>query len=255
MLRIERREQITYLHSEALDRIPGVVHAFSTRRGERNDFSLGPVDSPNPMIHMNRARFLAAIAAPGWPLIKLKQIHSGAVIDVRDTAAASEAVAGDAAVTALRGVALAVQTADCVPILIADHAGGAVAAVHAGWRGTAARIAGSAVKLLVEKYRVRPDALRAVIGPHIGVCCYEVGEDVVRMIAESSAIERRDEWPRPHLNLAVAIMTQLQDAGIRETEIEISSLCTKCREDLFHSFRRDGKRMGHLLSVIGLNYQ
>src|SRR5512132_3477576 len=120
MLQVKRQDQITFLHSETLDQIPGLVHAFSTRRAERNDFSLGPADSPNPMIHINRVRFLAAIGAPGWPIIKLKQIHSGIVIDVDDTSAAGEAVAGDAAVTRLRGVALAVQTADCLPILITD---------------------------------------------------------------------------------------------------------------------------------------
>src|SRR6185369_3511284 len=99
MLQVKRQDQITFIHSEVLDRVSGVVHAFSTRRGERNDFSLGPADSPNPMIQINRARFLAAIGAPGWPIIKLKQIHSGTVIDVDDTSGASEAVPGDAAVT------------------------------------------------------------------------------------------------------------------------------------------------------------
>src|SRR5215475_4974621 len=110
MLQVKREEQITFLHSETLNQIPGLVHAFSTRRGERNDFSLGPADSPNPLIQMNRARFLAAIGAAGWPLIKLKQIHSGIIVDVDDTSAASEAVQGDAAVAAMQGVALAVQT-------------------------------------------------------------------------------------------------------------------------------------------------
>jgi purine-nucleoside/S-methyl-5'-thioadenosine phosphorylase / adenosine deaminase len=252
MLQVERREQITVLHSEALDRIPGIVHAFSTRRGERNDFSLGPVDSPNPMIQMNRARFLAAIGAPGWPIIKLKQIHSGTVIDVEDTSAASEAVPGDAVVTSLRGVALAVQTADCVPILVAEGEGRAVAAIHAGWRGTAARIAQMAVVRLVEKFHLEAKSFHAAIGPHIGVCCYEVGDEVVHMIADPSAMERRAEWPRPHLNLAAANLKQLLDAGIPEMQIETSSLCTRCREDLFHSYRRDGKRIGHLLSVIGI---
>jgi copper oxidase (laccase) domain-containing protein len=99
MLQVKRRDQITFLHSEMLDSIPGIVHAFSTRRGERNDFTLGPVDSPNPMVQINRARFLAAMDAPGWPIIKLKQIHSGIIVDVDDTSAAGEAVPGDAAVT------------------------------------------------------------------------------------------------------------------------------------------------------------
>src|SRR5262245_50458088 len=121
MLQVKRQDQMTFLHSETLSRIPGLVHAFSTRRGERNDLSLGPADSSNPMIHINRARFLAAIGAPGWPIIKLKQIHSGIVVDVFDTSGAVEAIAGDAAVTSLRGVILAVQTADCVPILVSDR--------------------------------------------------------------------------------------------------------------------------------------
>src|SRR5262245_42261952 len=252
MLQVKRKDQITFLQSDLLAAIPGVVHGFSTRRGERTDFSLGPFDSPNPMIQINRVRFLSAIDAVGWPLIKLRQVHSGIVVDIDDTSAASDAVQGDAAVTALRGIALGVQTADCVPILIADSKGRAVAAVHAGWRGTAARIARSAVTRLIEKFQLDPESLRAVIGPHIGVCCYEVGEEVVHGIADDAAIERRAEWPKPNLNLASANRRQLLDAGIADAHVETSSLCTKCREDLFHSYRRDGKRMGHLLSVIGI---
>ena len=252
MLQVKRQDQITFLHSETLNQIPGLVHAFSTRRAERNDFSLGPADSPNPMIQMNRARFLAAIGAPGWPIIKLKQIHSGIVVDVDDTSAASEAVAGDAGVTALRGVILAVQTADCVPVLVADIESRVVAAIHAGWRGTAAGIVMIAVTRIVEKFHIDPKSLHALIGPHIGVCCYEVGEDVVQAMPDASAVETREEWSKPHVNLASANRRQLMETGIPETQIETSSLCTKCREDLFHSYRRDGKRMGHLLSVIGL---
>jgi YfiH family protein len=252
MLQVKRQDQITFLRSETLSQIPGLVHAFSTRRAERNDFSLGPADSPNPMIQMNRARFLAAIGAPGWPIIKLKQIHSGIVVDVDDTSAASESVAGDGGVTALRGVVLAVQTADCVPVLIADIESRAVAAIHAGWRGTAAGIVKIAVTRIIEKFHIDPKSLHAVIGPHIGVCCYEVGEDVVQAMPDASAVETREEWSKPHVNLASANRRQLMETGIPETQIETSSLCTKCREDLFHSYRRDGKRMGHLLSVIGL---
>src|SRR5262249_60341320 len=116
MVQVKRQDQITFLHSETLEQLPGIIHAFSTRRGERNDFSLGPPDSPNPMIQMNRARFLAATGAAGWPIIKLKQVHSATVVDVDDTSAASVAASGDAAVTSIPGVVLAVQTADCVPI-------------------------------------------------------------------------------------------------------------------------------------------
>ena len=251
MLQVKRQDQITFLHSEALDRIPGLVHAFSTRRGERNDFSLGPANSPNPMVQMNRARFTAAMGAAGWPIIKLKQVHSNIVAEVNDTSAAGDAVEGDAAITNLPGVILGVQTADCVPILIADREARSVAAVHAGWRGTAARIGEETVERLVERFEIDPKNLIAVIGPHIGACCYEVGEDVAAQI-DATAIVRMPEFSKPHIDLAAANRGQLVRSGIPESQIEISSLCTKCRDDLFHSYRRDGKAMGHLLSAIGI---
>ena len=251
MLQVKRQDQITFLHSEALDRIQGLVHAFSTRRGERNDFSLGPANSPNPMVQMNRARFTAAMGAAGWPIIKLKQVHSNIVVDVNDTSAAGDAVEGDAAITNLPGVILGVQTADCVPILIADREARSVAAVHAGWRGTAARISEATVERLVERFEIDPKNLIAVIGPHIGACCYEVGEDVAAQI-DATAIVRMPEFSKPHIDLAAANRAQLVESGIPESQIEISSLCTKCRDDLFHSYRRDGKAMGHLLSAIGI---
>src|SRR5262245_16103786 len=138
MLQIKRSSQITFLRSEMLDRLPRIVHAFSTRRGDGIDFSLGPMS--NPLVQMNRDRFIAAIGAAGWPLMKLNQIHSGTVLTINDTSAAGEPVEGDAAVTSIEGILVGVQTADCVPILIADTDARAVAAIHAGWRGTAARI-------------------------------------------------------------------------------------------------------------------
>src|SRR6266571_4662645 len=117
MLQIKRQDQITFLHSEALAGVPRIIHAFSTRRSDQPTLTLGPHSSPNPMVQINRVRFLAAIGAAGWPIMKLKQVHSGIVADIGDTSAANEAVEADAAVTNLQGVMLAVQTADCVPIL------------------------------------------------------------------------------------------------------------------------------------------
>src|SRR5262245_43115466 len=121
MLQVKRVSQITLLHATHLDAIPGVVHAFSTRRAEHNEFTLGPNSSNNPAIPLNRARFLAAAGMAGWPLLKLKQTHSDVIQVMTDTSAANEPVAGDASITALQGVALGIQTADCVPILIADR--------------------------------------------------------------------------------------------------------------------------------------
>ncbi len=144
------------------------------------------------------------------------------------------------------------QTADCVPILIADFAGTCVAAIHAGWRGTAARITQLTVARMVEKFAVRPQDLSAAIGPHIGVCCYEVGPDVVAAIPEKEAFERRPDWLKPHLNLAAANRQQLLSAGLSAEQIETTTLCTQCRADLFFSYRREGERAGRMLSVIGI---
>jgi YfiH family protein len=252
MLTIKRESQISFLNSKLLDRIPGIVHGFSTRRGERSDFTLGPLSSPNPIIPINRARFLSAIGAPGWPILKLRQIHSGIVRDMDDTAAAGEPVEGDASVTALHGALLGVQTADCVPILIADSSGRCVAAIHAGWRGTAARITALTVARLETKFAVQPKDLVAAIGPHIGVCCYEVGPEVVGAIGEPAAFEKRPDWAKPHLNLAAANREQLLAAGLTEDNIEATALCTQCRADMFFSYRREGERSGRMLSVIGI---
>jgi polyphenol oxidase len=252
MLQVKRESQITFLHSEALDRIPGIVHAFSTRRSERNDFTLGVGAVQNPLVQLNRLRFMASIGAPGWPLLKLKQLHSSIVCAMDDTSAAGDAVEGDASITSLPGVLLGVQTADCVPILLADSEGRAAAAIHAGWRGTVAGVAELTVQALHNRYGIKPENIVAALGPHIGVCCYEIGEEVVEAVADPAVIERRTEWPKPHLNLAEANRRQLVKAGVPGGQIEISSLCTRCRADLFFSYRRDGSRTGHMLSVVGI---
>jgi polyphenol oxidase len=251
MLQIKRHSQITFLWSETLASVSGVVHAFSTRRGERADFTLGP-DS-NPLVQMNRDRFFAAIGAAGWPLLKLSQVHSAKVVVMKNHSPATEALEGDALVTGIQGLALAVQTADCVPILIADRESRAVAAIHAGWRGTASRITENTVAAICDEFRIDPGSLVAVVGPHIGVCCYEVGGEVIDSIGEPAAFEHRPEWNKPHLNLAEANRRQLISFGIREEHIEISTLCTSCRGDLLFSYRRDGSRAGRMLAVIGLN--
>jgi len=252
MLQVNRVAQVTLLSSPALAGIPGIVHGFSTRRAEHHEFTLGPMGSENPAIQINRARFLAAAEMPGWPVLRLKQVHSDIVHDMKDTSAANEPFEGDAAITQLGGAVLGIQTADCVPILLADRKGHAVGAIHAGWRGTASRIAQKTVERLVRDYGIPADDLIAVIGPHNAVCCYEVGEEVVEAMNDPATIFRKPEWSKPHLNQAFANQRQLIAAGIPEDQIVISNLCTQCRSDLFYSYRRDGSRAGRMLSVIGI---
>lgn len=252
MLQVNRISQITLLSAPALSAIPGVVHGFSTRRAEHNEFTLGPAGSENPAIPINRARFFSALDMPGWPLLKLKQTHSDIIHRMDDTQAAVDALEGDAAMTTIRGAVLGIQTADCTPILIADTRGRAIAAVHAGWRGIAARIVLKVVRRFSTEYGIEPADLFAAIGPHNAVCCYEVGEEVVEAVADPQAVIRRPEWSKPHLNQGLANQRQLVEAGVPAEQILVSNLCTQCRGDLFYSYRREGRNAGRLLAVIGI---
>src|SRR5438876_9410030 len=117
MLQIKRRDQITFLQSEVLGRVPDIIHAFSTRRGDTRDLNLGPHSSANPIVQMNRVRFLASVGVPGWRMLKLRQVHSDRVVDIEDTSAPTDAVEGEAAVTGRKGAGRAGPPADRVPVL------------------------------------------------------------------------------------------------------------------------------------------
>jgi len=157
----------------------------------------------------------------------------------------------------LRGVMLAVQTADCVPILVADDRGQAVAAIHAGWRGTAARIAQSAVSKFGEKYGIARESLRAVIGPHIGPCCYEIDAPVLDALRHFDAdLDAATTAGRPghhQLDLGALARAALVRAGVSPHEIgALASSCTSCDAQRFHSYRRDGARAGRLVHWIAV---
>jgi YfiH family protein len=245
MLHTYRASHITFLRSPALEAIPGVAHAFSTRRGAAGDLTIGRAASEP------RDQFTAAVGMPGWPFCGVRQVHSNLVHAVRENEFANEAPEGDALWTGLGGLTLGVVTADCVPILVAARDGSTVGAVHAGWRGTSEGVARRTIESMAEA--AAPADLVAAIGPHIGVCCMEVGEEVFDWFHDPGLFERRPEWPRPHLNLAEANRRQLAEAGVPPEAIETSCLCTRCRGDLFHSYRRDGETAGRLLAAIGIS--
>ncbi len=162
------------------------------------------------------------------------------------------------------GVAVAVRAADCVPLLIADRETGAVAAVHAGWRGTCARAAPAAVSALRAEFGARPENLVAAIGPSIGVCCYEVGPELVDAFAgaghERHLIQRWfDSTPPPRgsrarnplrLDVAGANRDQLVLAGVPEEQIFLSGLCTAMHLDVLTSYRAEKEQAGRLVAAI-----
>jgi polyphenol oxidase len=184
---------------------------------------------------------LAEIPAGIHPLATLKQIHSAECL----AADGRSGVLGeaDALLENTPGCLVAVKTADCIPILLADTRRRAVAAVHAGWRGTVGRIAVAAVAAMRERYGTAPADLEAAIGPGIGACCYEVGPEVAAHFGLAG---------RAHLDLVAANRLQLQAAGVPAERIHAANLCTMCNSREFHSFRRDREAAGRMYSFIGL---
>lgn len=150
---------------------------------------------------------------------------------------------GDALLTNRPGVAASVRTADCFPILLADTRNRAVAAIHAGWRGTAAGVAVEALGRMRVEFGTQPADVIAAIGPGIGVCCYEVGEEVARQFG----LERAGK-----LDLAAENLRQLTQLGVPASRITHVRTCTFCDSVNFHSWRRDRERAGRMISYIRL---
>jgi YfiH family protein len=209
---------------------------------------------------------LLATAVAASRVVQVTQVHGRAHIVVRngDAPFSGARPEADAIVSSATDTAVAVRAADCVPILLADCATGVVAAVHAGWRGTCARAAMAAVDALCAEFGVRPDDLVAAIGPSIGVCCYEVGTQLVDDFAaaghERHLIQR---WfvstPPPRgsrtqnplrLDLPGANRDQLVLAGVPEDQIHLSGLCTAMHLDVLTSYRAEKEHAGRLVAAI-----
>lgn len=171
-------------------------------------------------------------------MASLKQIHSSAVLVGQNPGCAGD---GDALVTNAVDLPVSIRTADCFPILLADPETRAVAAIHAGWRGTAARIVQAALARMKAEFGTDSRNIRAAIGPGIGKCCYEVGEEVARQFGMTGAGK---------LDLAVENANQLIEAGVEANHIESVGGCTFCNAAKFFSWRRDREQAGRMISFI-----
>lgn len=159
----------------------------------------------------------------------------------------------DGAVSDVPGLMIVMTFADCVPVLLWDPNRGACGFVHAGWRGTALRVASSAVNAMVAEFDVDPRNIRAVIGPSIGPCCYEVGDDVWNTMAHAyPTLEARPDHDR--LDLWKSNRQDLLSAGLADTHIETSGTCTSCHTDRFFSHRAEGGQTGRFGACIGLRW-
>lgn len=188
---------------------------------------------------------------------RVHQVHGASVRVVRARGSGLAPPDADAVVTCVPGLAVAVVAADCVPLLLADPSTGAVAAVHAGWRGTAANAIGAAVAVLVGEFGVEPANLVAAVGPSIGACCYDVGEELPpaflaagRKGSDIAKWFTRDANGRLRLDLWRANADLLVRAGVQGSNVHVSGLCTKTHVDVLESFRVEGDRAGRMAAII-----
>jgi purine-nucleoside/S-methyl-5'-thioadenosine phosphorylase / adenosine deaminase len=290
------------LRARHLSALPWLLHGFSTRVGGfsraygKSDLNLGfTKDDSRVTVERNRAAFLHAIGACGdmrsrlsgrakldgaalWSLITLRQIHSDIIHCVESIPEGP--LAGDGLLTATPGLLLAVQTADCLPVILVDTKRRAVGVFHAGWRGTVKRIVEKGVGEMFRCFGTRPRDLKTSIGPGIQGCCYEVGEEVrtkfesqfgyaaslFREGKESDPV--REKYPllfltarapghgvlprKIFLDLVEANRRQLLAAGVPKKNIETSPLCTNCHTHLLFSYRGERGKTGRMMGVAGI---
>lgn len=278
------------------ERIRWLWHGFSTRVGgvsraycaedAPGELNLGfTPDDERENVLRNRELLAEAITgSSATPLATVRQIHSSVLVVGGPDSGCSEPGQplgkGDGLMTDRRGVLLGIQTADCIPVLVADRKRRAVAAFHAGWRGTAKRIVENGIGRMRLEFGSRPEDLVAAIGPGNLVCCYEVGEDVrsefesqfaygaelFREVYGTDAVRTRYPLmfmtqrapghspigPRLHVDLVEANRRQLLDAGLRANAIHVVAACTHCHPEMFFSHRGSRGRCGRMLSVIGI---
>ena len=283
------KNKLQFLRSEKLSAQAGVVHGFSTRLGGvsrrygGNALNLGFTEQDSSTaVQRNRELFLRALdAATGrkaWPLVSLRQIHSDLVHRVDSPPA--ETLVGDGLITDTPGLALGVQTADCLPVILADRKRRAVGVFHAGWRGTVKRIVEKGVGEMRKHFGSDPRNIIAAIGPGVQSCCYEVGTEVrinfesqfaygsslFREVKESDPV--REKYPllfltarapghselpvNIFLDLVEANRRQLLDAGVLARNIDSKFPCTACNTELLFSYRAEKSVTGRMMAAVGI---
>jgi hypothetical protein len=274
-------------------KFPWLWSGFSTRLGGRSraycaddapgELNLGfTADDSREAVADNRRLLADAITGQAsTPLLALRQFHSNLLVLAAAADAARERPQkADGVIGNEPGYLLAVQTADCIPVLVADRKRRAVGAFHAGWRGTVKRIVETGIGRMRLEFGSRPEDLVAAIGPGAGPCCYAVGEELLsefesqfsyarelfREVFDSDPVRMKYPMlfltqrapghspigPSLHLDLIEANRRQLLDSGIAATAIQVVGGCTQCHRELFFSHRGSGGHAGRMMAVIGI---
>ncbi len=269
--------------------MPWLVHGFSTRPGgtttcyERRSLNLGfTKEDDTDHVEANRKWLLHTLGAGtrkvSWPLITNRQIHSDIIHILRTPPV--ESLTGDGLITNVAGIAIAVLTADCLPVVLVDRRNRVVGAFHAGWRGTVKRIVEKGVGAMRHEFGSRVQDIYGAIGPGIQKCCYAVGEELrtqfesqfvyagklFHEVQESDPVHEKypllflnarapghgDLCARLHLDLSEANRRQLVAAGVPEKQITVSGECTACNTRKFFSHRAEQGRTGRMMAVVGI---
>jgi YfiH family protein len=228
-------------------------HGFTTRAGgvsapPFDRLNLGGAVGDDPAHVAENWRRLER--ETGLRFARVRQVHGARA--VRADAPCEPVEEADVVLCAAAGVAACVSVADCVPILLADPGTGAVAAVHAGWRGTLAGAAASAVEALRREVGAPPERLVGAVGPSIGPCCYEVSEDLAARFRDELRAEvvRAEGGRPPRVDLAASNRLVLARAGVSPERIHVLGVCTSCERERFFSHRRDRGRTGRQMAFI-----
>lgn len=246
-----------------------VVHAVSTRYGGA---SKPPYDSMNLAMHVgddtavvveNRRRFLGWLGLEFDRLTVPEQVHGDHIVRVGETEAgrgrlsnADAVPATDALMTDVPGLPLMLCFADCTPILLFDPVHRAAAIAHGGWKGTVCSIAAKTVRAMTDAFGTHPEDCLAAIGPAIGPCCYEIGDEVAEefrkvfpKFADEILSERKGSI---FLDLWQANRLQLEGAGLLPEHIDVAGACTSCQAQTFFSYRADGPTIGRIAAVMAV---
>jgi len=284
---------VRWLPVPAWNRLGWLWHGFSTRmgglsraycaEGSPGELNLGftAADSAEAVAANRQLLAEAVTGDAATPIATIRQIHSNTVVVAgRQSASRKPPPKADGVMTDEPGLLLGVLTADCIPVLVADRKRRAVAAFHAGWRGTVQRIVEAGVGRMRLEFGSAPEDLVAAIGPGISQCCYNVGDEVLAAFESQFAYARelfvevedpdpvRARYPmlflnqrapghqpvgrKLHLNLIEANRRQLLAAGLRPAAIQLAGCCTSCQPELFFSHRASGGHAGRMMSVIGI---
>jgi YfiH family protein len=273
---VPRPGTVRILRSTLLAQLPWLVHGFSTRQGGvtaeygGNQLNLGVTkEDTRENVARNREIFLRAVGATSrrkaWPSVQMHQIHSAIIHRVGK--AEPHPANGDGLITAEAELVIGIRIADCMPILAVDRKRRVLGAFHAGWRGTVQRIVQKGIGEMRRQFGSDPEDIFIAIGPGIGVCCYQVGDEVIEQfrsqfayaddlieeVFDSHSLHAKypllflnqrapghSEPPKvPHLNLVQANRRQAIDAGVPAKNIDSLNLCTACRTDIFFSHRKE----------------